>query len=173
MLKNLKEDKNAKTPSFFFKKENEKFNTKYIKFLENFYKKNYKDVRVCLHSKKKSKHHDMIILQQKKNFYSPHKHLKKGETYHIIKGSMACVLFNNNGSIKKICHLKKNDIFRTPINVFHTMLPSSKFVIYHESKIGPFYKKNDSVFSNWSKKLTNDKYQINKFKRFVFKSIKK
>ena len=115
----------------------------------------------------------MIILQQKKKFYSPHKHLKKGETYHIIKGSMACVLFNNNGSIKKICHLKKNDIFRTPINVFHTMLPSSKFVIYHESKTGAFYKKNDSVFSNWSKKLTNDKYQINKLKRFVFKSIKK
>jgi len=173
MLKNLKEDKNAKTPSFFFKRENEKFNAKYIKFLENFYKKNYTDVRVCLHSKKNSKHHDMIILQQKKNFYSPHKHLKKGETYHIIKGSMACVLFSNRGSIRKICHLKKNDIFRTPINVFHTMLPSSKFVIYHESKTGPFNKKNDSIFSNWSKKLTNDEYQIKRFKRYIFKSIKK
>ena len=29
----------------------------------------------------------MIILN-KKNFYIPHKHKRKGETYHIIKGSM-------------------------------------------------------------------------------------
>ena len=58
---------------------------------------------------KKTKHHDMIILQQKLKFYTPHKHLRKGETYHIIKGSMACVLFNK-GSIKKICHLKKRHI---------------------------------------------------------------
>ena len=83
MLKNLKEDKNAKTPSFFFKEKMKKFNAKYVKFLENFYKKNYTDVRVCMHSKKNSKHHDMIILQQKKNFYSPHKHLKK-KAKHII-----------------------------------------------------------------------------------------
>ena len=66
MLKNLKEDKKAKTPSFFFKKESEKFDKKYVTFLENFYKKNKKDVRICLHSKKNSKHHDMVILQQRK-----------------------------------------------------------------------------------------------------------
>ena len=84
---------------------------------------------------------------------------------------MACVLFSNKGSIKNLS-FEKNDIFGTPINVFHTMLPSSKFVIYHESKTGPFYKKNDSIFSNWSKKLTNDEYQIKRLKRFIFKSIK-
>ena len=171
MLKNLKQDKKAKTPSFFFKKESEKFDKKYTAFLENFYKKNKKDVRICLHSKKDSKHHDMVILQQRKNFYTPHKHFKKGETYHIIKGSMACVLFSEKGKIKKICHIKKNDIFRTPINIFHTMLPVTKFVIYHESKTGPFLKKNDSVFNSWCKKLTNDKSQINSMKQRVFNSI--
>lgn len=171
MLKNLIEDKKAKTTSFFFRKENEKFDKSHINFLESYYKKNLKDIRVCLHTKKNAKHHDMVILQQKKNFYPPHKHLKKGETYHIIKGSMTCVLFENSGKIKKICHLKKNDIFRTPINVFHTMLPTSKFVIYHESKTGPFLKRNDSIFSNWSKKLTNDEYKINNLKNFVFKSL--
>ena len=53
MLKNLIQDKKAKTPSFFFKKESEKFDKKYLTFLENFYKKNRKDVRICLHTKKK------------------------------------------------------------------------------------------------------------------------
>ena len=173
MLKNLIQDKKAKTPSFFFKKEAIKFDLKYVKFLESYYRKNSKDVRICLHTKKNAKHHDMIILQQKLKFYTPHKHLRKGETYHIIKGSMACVLFNNKGSIKKICHLKRNDIFRTPINIFHTMLPVSKFVIYHESKTGPFLKKNDSILYEWCKKLTNNKSKINNIKKRVFSSIKK
>ena len=111
----------------------------------------------------------MIILQQKKKFYTPHKHLKKGETYHIIKGSMACVLLSDNGKITKVCKLKKNDIFRTPLNIFHTMLPISNYVIYHESKTGPFLKKNDSIFPKWSKKLVNDKRLIEKFKKTIYK----
>ena len=32
MLKNLKQDKKAKSPSFFFRKETEKFDKKYIFF---------------------------------------------------------------------------------------------------------------------------------------------
>jgi len=167
MKKNLIEDKKAKTKSFFFKNEGEVFNKKYLNFLEKYYQKEKKDIRLCLHTSTKSKHHDMIILQQRKNFYSPHKHLKKGETYHIIKGGMVCVLFNEKGVVKKICKLKKNDIFRTPTNVFHTMLPVSKFVIYHESKAGPFLKKNDSIFSKWSKQLTNNKSDINRLKKNI------
>ena len=68
--------------------------------------KHKKDIRICMHKKSLDKHHDMIILQQKKNFYLPHKHLRKGETYHIIKGRMVCVLFNNNGKVKSKCVLK-------------------------------------------------------------------
>ena len=50
------------------------------------------------------------------------------------------------------------------------MLPITKFVIYHESKTGPFLKKNDSV-SIYGKKLTNNKSQINRIKQKVFNSI--
>ena len=131
-----------------------------IKFLEKYYYKNKNDVRICLHTSQTSKHHDMIILQQKKNFYLPHKHLRKGETYHIIKGSMICVLFSNSGKVKKVCKLKKNDIFRTPINIFHTMSPISNYVIYHESKTGPFLKKKDSIFPYWIKSSGNKETYI-------------
>lgn len=148
-VKFLKEDKAAKSKSFFFTKESKTFNNNYINFLENFFIKEKKDIRICLHLSKKSNHHDMVILQQKNNFYTPHKHLRKGETYHIIKGSMVCILFNEKGKIKKICRLKKNDIFRTPLNIYHTMSPISKYVIYHESKTGPFLKKGDSIFPAW------------------------
>ena len=45
------------------------------------------------------------------------------------------------------------------------MLPISKFVIYHESKTGPFLKKNDSILYEWCKKLTNNKSKINNIKK--------
>tara|TARA_Y100001970_G_scaffold276030_1_gene378139 strand:- start:1631 stop:2158 length:528 start_codon:yes stop_codon:yes gene_type:complete len=169
--KSLIEDNKAKTKSYFFKKEGEIFNEHHIKFLEKYYKSKKKDIRICLHTNKKSKHHDMIILQQKKNFYLPHKHLKKGETYHIIKGSMACILFDSRGKLKKICLLKKNNIFRTPINIFHTMIPVSKYVIYHESKTGPFLKKNDSIFPKWIKNNKKKNSYIKNLKNIVSKYI--
>jgi cupin fold WbuC family metalloprotein len=170
-MKKLIEDKKAKSKSFFLKDNYKHSNYKMIKFLEKIYIKTKKDLRICLHENSLDKHHDMIILQQKKNFYLPHKHLKKGETYHIIKGSMASILFNNNGKIKKIIKLVKDDIFRTPLNTYHTMLPLTKFVIYHESKIGPFLKKNDSIFPKWNYKFNNN-LEINAFKKKVMNSIR-
>jgi hypothetical protein len=86
---------------------------------------------------------------------------------------MACILFKNNGEIKKICKLKKNDIFRTPLNIFHTMTPVTKYVIYHESKTGPFLKKNDSIFPIWIKNLRNKETYIKKIKNTVSRSINK
>tara|TARA_B100001250_G_C19796740_1_gene789069 strand:- start:746 stop:1261 length:516 start_codon:yes stop_codon:yes gene_type:complete len=164
----LKEDKKAKSKSFFLNSEKDFFKKKHIIFLQKFYKKFKKDIRICLHKNSKSRHHDMIILQQKKNFYKPHKHSKKGETYHIIKGSMICVIFKDSGKIEKTCIIKKNDIFRTPLNKYHTMMPLTNYVIYHESKPGPFLKKNDSIFPKWNKKF-EDKKQIEILKE---KSIK-
>ena len=77
---------------------------------------------------------------------------------------MASILFKDNGKIKKIYKLVKDDIFRTPLNTYHTMVPLTKFVIYHESKIGPFLKKNDSIFPKWNNKFKN-KLGINEFKK--------
>lgn len=166
-VKFLKEDKKAKSKSFFLTKESKTFDSDYIRFLENFFNKEKKDIRICLHPSKKSNHHDMVILQQKNNFYTPHKHLRKGETYHIIKGSMVCILFDEKGKIKNICRLKKNDIFRTPLNIYHTMSPISKYVIYHESKTGPFLKKGDSIFPSWIKSQKKKEIYIEKIKNIV------
>lgn len=153
----LVEDKRAKSKSFFLKKTVDYFDDNLLNFLKKYYKKYKQDVRICLHKNSSSIHHDMIILQKKNNFYRPHKHLKKGETYHIIFGSMICLLFNNKGKILKKCFLKKDNIFRTPVNTFHTMIPTSRYVIYHESKLGPFLKKRDSIFPKWADKMKNIK----------------
>ena len=72
MKKSLRKDIKAKTTSFFFRKEGEVFDKKYINFLEKYFKKEKNDIRICLHTNTQAKHHDMIILQQRKNFYTPH-----------------------------------------------------------------------------------------------------
>ena len=64
----LKEDKKARSKSFFLTRESQTFNGDYVKFLINFFNKTKKDIRICLHTSKKSNHHDMVILQQKNNF---------------------------------------------------------------------------------------------------------
>ena len=101
----------------------------------------------------------------------PHKHLKKGETYHLIKGKMVCVIFSNSGKIKDAKLILPNSIFRTPINTYHTQIPLSNYVIYHEGALGPF-KKGNSVFPRWADKFKNNPEAISKFYKEVKKKIK-
>jgi len=88
-----------------------------------------------------------------------------------MKGSMMCIIFYDSGKIQKSNIIKKNDIFRTPLNKYHTMMPLSKYVIYHESKPGPFLKKNDSIFPKWNKKF-DDKKEIENLKKKSLKIAK-
>ena len=183
MIKSLlREDKKAKTKAYWFKKPGTVLNRKIIEFLENYYKKSKKDVRVCMHTDPSNKHHDMVLLKKKKDFFKPwlenkkmgtfpHKHLKKGETYHLIKGKMACVVFSNSGKIRYAHKIFPNDIFRTPINTYHTQIPLTDYVIYHEGALGPF-KKGNSVFPTWTDKFHNNKVEIKKFKKELNKKLK-
>ena len=75
---------------------------------------------------------------------------------------MACVIFKKTGKIDYAFTLKPNDIFRTPINTYHTQVPLSEYVIYHEGALGPF-KKGNSLFPKWSDKFHNNKKEIKKF----------
>lgn len=184
IMKNfLKEDKKAKTKAFNFRKGSTVFNKKFINFLEKHYNRTKKDIRISMHRDSSEKHHDMVLLQKRKDFFKPwyenrrmgtfpHKHLKKGETFHLIKGKMACVIFKNNGKVKFAFTLYPNDIFRTPINVYHTQIPLTDYVIYHESTLGPF-KKNNSIFPRWADKFKNNKKAILKFQKEVKRQISK
>ena len=82
-MKNLIEDKKAKTKAFFFKNNSAVLDKKIINFLEKYYRKNKKDIRVCLHSNPKDKHHDMVLLQKKKTFSKHGLKIKKWELFLI------------------------------------------------------------------------------------------
>ena len=90
----------------------------------------------------------MIVLIWKKNSETiPHKHLFIDETYHMIKGAMYATIYTSNKKIKKKIKLssKSNSILRVKNNTFHSTVPITDLVIFHESRQGPL-KKNDTIF---------------------------
>lgn len=151
---NLVEDKKAKSKTFFFNKKinNFKFEKKHIQFLKKYSMINDQDVRICLHKGIDSVDQNMVLIQNKKNFYPPHKHLTCGDTYHVLEGKLLVCFFSNKGKLIKKNILSKNEIFKTPPMIYHSTKPITKTVIFHESRAGKFVRSKSSLFPNWCPK---------------------
>lgn len=108
------------------------------------------NVRICLHSAPEVEHHDMVILEHPGRYYRPHKHIRKGETFHIIAGRLGVLIFEEDGTVVEACDLGPGDILRVGINMFHMVHPVTDPVIYHESNPGPFLGDANSVFPDWA-----------------------
>ena len=78
----------------------------------------------------------------------------------MIEGSQRIYTFNNKGKIVEnvIMDAKKNIVFRIDKNTFHSSKIISKYVIFHESKPGPYLGKLDSIFPNWPSLLKKKKF---------------
>jgi cupin fold WbuC family metalloprotein len=140
--KNFNIDNTGKTKAFFCKKEIIKIDDKLINNILKYSKIEKNNFRLCLHTKKTDKLHNMLIFLHKRNNVTvPHKHLKKEEVYQIVKGKIKVTLFFK----KKIIFIlsKQNPIIRVPKNTFHLVESMSDTSIFHELRSGPF-KKNDS-----------------------------
>ena len=113
---------------------------------------NHQNVRLCLHENPDSLFHEMIILERRGKYYRPHKHISKGESYHIIEGSLAVFIFEHDGTLIDTSVLEPhgNLIYRIGPDMYHAILPLSDVIIYHESKPGPFLREQDSIFPDWA-----------------------
>jgi len=113
---------------------------------------NGKNVRLCLHEGPEARFHDMVIVEHPGNYYRPHKHLEKGESFHILEGSMAVFVFDEQGQVVDACVLEEqgNFLYRIDTDMYHAVMPLSDRVVYHESKPGPFTGAGDSVFPAWA-----------------------
>ena len=112
-----------------------------------------KIIRLCTHKSKKSKVHEMFILQPRTYFCKPHKHVGE-ESMSVIKGRGDIILFNNKGEIKKIIEMgdiksDKTYYYKLEKNIFHILLIRSKYIFFHEVTKGPFKKSNMSM-PKWS-----------------------
>jgi len=136
-----------------------------INFLKEKAKSNSRQrVRICTHLSMENKLHEMLIVHIKGNAYvRPHKHIEKSESFHIIEGSLNVIVFNNSGEIKEVIQMgepKKDRHFyyRLGEDSFHTVVPTSAVVVFHETTNGPFEPK-DTIFADWSPVLEDIKGQ--------------
>ncbi len=159
----FKEDKSGRSKSFYIKKNSEisEISENLIKaFLLHHSRKYNEDARVCLHANYKDPLQDMVLIQHSKNFYPPHKHANRYDTYHVLEGCLGVVIFDNNGKVTKIYKLKKNFFYKTPKNKYHLTLPLTTRVIYHEYRSGSFDRKTNCIFPSWTPLNNNSKFEF-------------
>jgi len=125
--------------------------------------KKRQNVRINFHSDSNELHHDMIILQWRGTYVRPHKHQNKSESCFVIKGEHHFIVFDEMGnSIDKVMMGPvKARFYKVNAGYYHMSIPVSDYVIFYESKNGPFVKKDDSIFPDWSPpedSIEQDKY---------------
>jgi cupin fold WbuC family metalloprotein len=111
-------------------------------------------VRICLHDSPEAALHEMLIVHQKDAYVKPHKHLNKSESFHVIEGEMDVFIFDGAGKvIQKIqmgdYNSGKSFCYRLSTSEYHTVLPKTKYVVFHEVTNGPF-RRDDTIFGEWA-----------------------
>ena len=96
--------------------------------------------RICAHKSSDASIQEMIIVIRQGSYIRPHRHQNKCESFHVIDGSADIVVFEDNGSIRKVIPFAKNACFyyRLDSSLFHTIVVRSESIIFHEVTNGPF-----------------------------------
>ena len=152
-LASVRQDAGAKTLSFFRRSLPVRIDQDAIAQLKQLAaSRGNQNVRLCLHDSPQAPFHDMIILEHPGKYYRPHKHLTKGESYHIIEGAMGVWVFDERGQVADACLLTPEGtvVYRVGVNMYHAVLPLTERVIYHEAKPGPFLGETDSLYPEWA-----------------------
>ena len=145
----FKLDKSGKSDAFFFKKPGQLiFKKKYLTFLIERFKKEKKDIRICVHKNKSDKLQVMVNLIVKKKQYEIHYHKYSDEYYFPIKGSLKLLKFNQKGKLQsKIVIGKDNIIGRVNKKERHVTIPTSSYCVYLEFRSGSFIS-HKNIFLN-------------------------
>ncbi len=113
-----------------------------------------KRVRLCAHRSIEDPVHEMLIVHSKGTYVRPHKHPDKSESFHIIEGKLKIVIFNESGDILEVINMGDHPsedafFYRLSESYFHTVIPISDLVVFHETTDGPF-RGDHTVFAPWA-----------------------
>jgi len=111
------------------------------------------------HDAHKDNLHRMLNAFQPKSYVVPHRHLEdpKDETIIILKGSIGCICFNDDGSIieDSVCYLTQSTDkigFDVRAGVWHTFFALEENTVIFEVKSGPYTRATDKDFAPWAPK---------------------
>jgi len=126
-----------------------------------------KRIRICTHPDIGDNIHEMIIIHANGAYITPHKHIGKSESFHIIEGLLLVVIFDDQGNITEQIRMGDREsgldfYYRLPEDHFHTVVPQSELVVFHEVTHGPFTPE-DTVFATWAPSEEDDPKQKQNF----------
>jgi cupin fold WbuC family metalloprotein len=110
--------------------------------------------RLCTHPDPSSGLHEMLIVHHREAYVRPHKHYGKPESFHLIEGTALVVIFENDGQIRDVLEMApyghgKLCYYRMPDEVFHSILITSEWLVFHETTAGPF-DPSGTAFPDWA-----------------------
>jgi|TARA_B110000495_G_C22996430_1_gene587466 cupin fold WbuC family metalloprotein len=113
-----------------------------------------KRVRLCLHDDVENPLHEMAIVLGRGSYIRPHKHEGKTESFHIIEGRLSVVFFDDQGRVEKVirmgpCNSGLTFFYRLATSCFHSVIPESEYVIFHETTNGPF-NPEETEYAKWA-----------------------
>lgn len=113
-----------------------------------------KRARFCAHRSPQDSLHEMLIVLARGTYIRPHRHFNKSESFHVVEGRCALVLFDESGAIQQILELGAYDsgkifFYRLSDPTYHTLLVESDAFVVHETTNGPF-QSGDCEFANWA-----------------------
>lgn len=110
--------------------------------------------RLCAHSGAGDVLHEMLIVLSEDFCVPPHKHKGKSESFHIVEGELTVVIFEDNGDIKDAIPMAapgngETFYYRLSEESYHTVIPKTDFVVFHETTNGPF-RREDMILAPWA-----------------------
>jgi len=77
-----------------------------VEFLKERARRNKrKRMRLCAHKDIDDKLHEMLIVHSKGTYVRPHKHLNKSESFHLIKGLVDVIVFDDEGDMIEVIRM--------------------------------------------------------------------
>ncbi|MGY3513806.1 WbuC family cupin fold metalloprotein [Bradyrhizobium lupini] len=110
--------------------------------------------RLCTHPDPSSGLHEMLIVHHCEAYVRPHKHFGKPESFHLIEGTAQVVIFEDDGRIRDVLEMAPYGrgalcYYRMPEQVFHSILITSEWLVFHETTAGPF-DPSRTAFPDWA-----------------------
>jgi cupin fold WbuC family metalloprotein len=117
--------------------------------------------RINAHPSNDSNVHEMIIAFLKDSYVPPHRHQNKTESFHVIKGELDVVFFNEKGEINNRIELSDYSsgapfYFRSNNKNWHTVIIKSDYAIIHETTKGPF-NPSQTEYASWAPTYNDSK----------------
>ncbi len=95
-----------------------------------------------------------LNVMLKDAYFTPHRHANppKPESFLVLEGSVACVIFENTGEIRAVHRLGAGANYGVDVGagIWHTIIVLSDTAVCYEVKPGPYIVTNDKEFAPWA-----------------------